>query len=74
MSDTSYILNVSNYYLSDISALDAYEVISFNYLKFYCTKTQENLYYAILQFKEFEYTIQAPNYDNLLLIINNMKG
>ena len=74
MSNASYILNVSNFYRSDVSLIDTYEVISVGNLNYYYTKKQENLYYAILQFEGFEYTIQAPNYEDLLFIINNMKG
>lgn len=73
-SNNLYVFNISNYYLKYVSAVDTYECITINDYCFYYTQKQENLYYAILQYDGYEYTIQSPNYNDLLTIINNMKG
>jgi len=73
-SNDLYVYNISNYYSKDISTVDCYECITINDYCFYYTKKQENLFYAILQYDGYEYTIQSPNYNDLLIIINNMKG
>lgn len=73
-SNPSYVFNVSNYYLNDVSIIDSYECLTVNSLNFYYTHKQEGIHYAILQYNGYEYTIQTPNYDDMLIIINSMKG
>lgn len=74
LSNTEIVFNVSNYNLIDVSSIDTYECITINNFSFYYTQKQENVHYAILQYDGFEYTIQAPTYDSLIQIMNNMKG
>lgn len=71
-SDDRFVLNVSNYYL--LAPNNSYEHIEINDLNFYIQNIDDSIYYAMTQHNGFEYTIQAPNYDDLLLILNNMKG
>ena len=73
-SDPSYIFNISNYYSIDTSTLDSFECIEMNKIKYYITEKESQTYFAVFQYNGFEYTIQAPEYDNLLIIINDMKG
>lgn len=71
-SDDRYEFNVANYY--SLVLEDKYEYMTINNLNYYIQKINDNLYYAMLQHNGFEYTIQAPGYDDILIILNNMKG
>lgn len=71
-SDDRFEFNVANYYL--LTPEDTYERVTINNLNFYIQEINDDLYYAMLQHNGFEYTIQAPSYDDILIIINNMKG
>lgn len=71
-SDNRFEFNVASYYL--LAPEDTYECVSINNLNYYIQKINDDLYYAMLQNNGFEYTIQAPSYDDILIIINNMKG
>lgn len=71
-SDDRYEFNVANYY--SLVLEDKYEYMTINNLNCYIQKINDNLYYAMLQYNGFEYTIQAPSYDDILIILNNMKG
>lgn len=74
LSPPSYALFVSNYYLVDTTTLNTFECITIDNINYFTTQKNENAYYAIFQNEGFEYTIQAPTYDDLLAILNNMKG
>ena len=74
ISNPVYVFNITNYSLHDVSCMDTYQCLAIDDLYFYYTQIQDNTYYAILQYEGFEYTIQTPNYDDLLIIINSMKG
>lgn len=71
-SDDRFEFNVANYYL--LAPEDTYERVTINNLNYYIQKINDDLYYAMLQHNGFEYTIQAPSYDDILIILNNMKG
>lgn len=71
-SDDRFEFNVANYYL--LAPEDTYERVTINNLICYIQKIKDDLYYAMLQHNGFEYTIQAPSYDEVLIILNNMKG
>ena len=73
-SNRSYIFNVSNYYSTDTSSLSTFECISIDDLNFFITQKEGNVYFALLQNNGFEYTIQSTSYDDLLVIINDLKG
>lgn len=66
--------NVANYYSSDSESLSSYESITINSFTYYTKRINDDLYYAVLQYNGFEYIIQSSNYDDLITIINNMKG
>lgn len=71
-SNDYYEFNISNYY--SLAPENTYECITINSFNYYIQIIDDNLYYAMLQHDGFEYTIQAPSYDDLLIILNNMKG
>lgn len=71
-SDDRFEFNVANYYL--LAPEDTYERLTINNLICYIQKINDDLYYAMLQHNGFEYTIQAPSYEEILIILNNMKG
>ncbi len=73
-SDNSYSFQVYNYYIITFDTLDGYEHISANGIDVYITSIDGTSYHAICQHNGFEYAIDSPNYDDMLIIINNMKG
>lgn len=73
-SNDSYVFNVSNFYSTDITNLNKFECVTVNDLQYYIIQKNHDVFFAILQYNGFEYTIQAPNYDDLTIIINNTKG
>lgn len=73
-SNGSYVYNVSNFYSTDITNLNKFECVTVNDLQYYIIQKNNDVFFAILQYNGFEYTIQAPNYDDLTIIINNTKG
>ncbi|MBR4062867.1 MAG: hypothetical protein IKK01_07365 [Clostridia bacterium] len=73
-SNPSYNFEVSNYYSTDFSLLDPTQVIKCNNFECFIIQKEESIFLALLQYNGYEYTIQSPNYDDLIVIINNMKG
>lgn len=73
-SDNAYALQIFNYYSTNTKALYNHEYLSVNNIDYYITSINGTSYHAICQYKGFEYAIDSPNYDDLLKIINNMKG
>ena len=73
-SDPKYIFNVSTYYINNITAEKVDKCVTIENFNFYYAQLEENMHYAILQHEGYEYTIQAPSYDDLLIIMNSMKG
>lgn len=73
-SDKSYIIYVTNYYTTDINLLEKAELISANNINFYTSQKNDALFHAICQYNGFEYNIQCNSYEDLIFIINNMKG
>lgn len=73
-SDDSYTFNVYNYYVINLETLDGHERISINGIDYYIASIDGTSYHAICQYNGFEYAIDSPNYDDLLNIINSMKG
>lgn len=74
LSDDLYAFDVSNSYTVDILKQTEFELMTCNGLDFYVTQKEEGVYFALLQTNGYEYSIKAPTYDDLLLIINNLKG
>ena len=73
-SDNSYSFQVYNYYIINFEVLDRNEHISVNGIDYYITSIDGISYHAVCQYNGFEYAIDSPNYDDLLEMINNMKG
>jgi len=67
-------LNITNYYSSNPAELKGVECITINNFNYYVKRISEDIYYAILQYNGIEYIIQSNSYDDLLIILNNMKG
>lgn len=73
-SNNSYTFDISNYYSVDVSNLTGFDSLTINELDIYIAQKEDGTYFALLQKDGYEYTIKSPNYDNLIIIINNMKG
>ena len=73
-SDNSYTLQVLNYYITNLETINGYECVSVNGIDYHITSIDGISYHAICQYNGFEYAIDSPNYDDLINIINNMKG
>lgn len=73
-SDNSYTLQVLNYYITNLGTINGYECVSVNGIDYHITSIDGISYHAICQYNGFEYAIDSPNYDDLINIINNMKG
>ena len=74
LSNNAYTFYMSNYYSIETTTLNTFDNIIIDEQNYFITQKGENFYYAILQNEGLEYIIQAPNYDDLLSILNNMKG
>ena len=73
-TNNSYEFAVSNYYLADITKMGEMTSIEINGITFYITQKEDGKYFSLCQNNGYEYTIQSPNYDDLLIIINNTRG
>lgn len=74
LSNTSYGIDISNYYITDLVLYESAECIEVNNVKYYISSIDNNSYQAICHYNGFEYTIDSDNYDDLITIIHNMKG
>lgn len=74
LSSDLYAFVVSNYYSTDITQLSVLDLLTVNGLDYYVTQKENGVYFALFQNSGYEYTIKAPNYDDLLIIINNIRG
>lgn len=73
-SDKAYTLQIYNYYFTNLDTLDGYECVTINGIEYHIISIDGIVYHAICQYNGFEYAIDSPNYDDLINIINNMKG
>lgn len=74
LSSDLYAFVVSNYYSTDITQCSEMDSLNVNGLNFYVTQKEDGVYFALFQNAGYEYTIKSPNYDDLLIIINNIRG
>ena len=74
LSSDLYAFVVSNYYSTDITQLSVLDLHTVNGLDYYVTQKENVVYFALFQNSGYEYTIKAPNYEDLLIIINNIRG
>ena len=74
MSDDSCNISIRNYYYTNKAILQSIERTTINGVDFYIVQKDNSSSHAICQYNGFEYTIQCDKYDNLLMIINNLKG
>ncbi len=74
LTNNQYQFNVSNYYTLTPAEYCDFECVIVNNLDYYIKKINDELYYAILLYNGNEYTIQSPNYDDLMTILNSTKG
>ena len=73
-SKDSYALSITNFYSIDTTYLSGFECITVNNRSFYVSKKEDNTYFAVHQYNGFEYTVQSSSYDDLLILISNMRG
>lgn len=73
-SDSSYSFDISNYYSTDITSIYGFEKGFVNDMEYYISKKENDQYFAVIQYNGYEYSIRSINYNNLLIIINSMKG
>jgi len=75
MSDTVYSYSISLNHEGLIFDLQQYELYNHNDITFYIkTNDVSNRYDAIFQYKEHYYSVAAPDYDSLILILDNLQG
>ena len=73
-SDSTYSFDISNYYSTDITSISGFEKGFVNDMEYYISKKENDQYFAIIQYNGYEYSIRSISYNNLLTIINSMKG
>lgn len=80
-SEYIFLFNTSNinfyvtkYFSIDIGKLEYLEIYKVCDADFYITQLPDNVFQAIAHVNEMEYTIICSNYDELVLILSNMKG
>ena len=73
-SDNSYTLQVFNYYISNLNMMENVDMVTINGINYYISTKGDASFHAICQHNGFEYAIDSNNYEDLLIIINNMKG
>jgi hypothetical protein len=66
-------ISAKNYNFTDVVHFDAYELYEVNNCKFYIL-AKESFYIASCQKNNIEYYIKCDSKDDLILIIDNMKG
>lgn len=73
-SSNQYVFNITNYSTLNSADYNGFDCVTINNMNFYIKKINDELYYASLIWDGIEYTIQSPNYDDLITIISNTKG
>ena len=73
-SDASYTVYLTNYYSVDIFNSSYDNIVEVNNKQYYIMYLSEEYYHAICQSNGYEYIIETHSYDDLMYIINNMKG
>ncbi len=73
-SDASINMNFTNYYQANDNILESEKVLVHG-INFYISfKEEKHVYHAVGQYEGLEYNIQCPNYEQLLLFLEKMKG
>ena len=73
-SEKSFSMQVFNYYISDLDMMENVEAITINDIIYYISSKEDKSFHAICQYNGFEYAIYSDKYEDLLTLINNMKG
>ena len=73
-SDSSYFYKICNYMTSTENFSDNENLYEVKGAKFHITEKNNNIFYAVTQYNGFEYSIQCNDYDNLMNILDNLKG
>lgn len=67
-------ISVSNYLQNDLSSPENYIVYDTPYITFYIKEMSNRTFQAIGQRNGFEYYINFSDYEQLITILDNMKG
>lgn len=73
-SDNELSIIIRNYALSNPSQFPNVEVKRINGLDYYIVRQDNGKYFATCQATQYEYTLLYPNYDELIEILEGMKG
>ena len=73
-SEESYSVQIFNYYISNLDIMENVETITIDNIIYYISSKGTTSFHAICQHNGFEYAIDSNNYEDLLIMINNMKG
>ena len=73
-SQKSYSVQIFNNYISNLDMMENVETITKNDIIYYISSKEDTSFHAICQYNGFEYAIYSDNYEDLLTLINNMKG
>lgn len=73
-NDENTSMVVKNYYSLDVQIAHKFEKYDTESFRFYITQLEVGHYQAIAQINGYEYSISHNNYDDLIYIIQNMKG
>lgn len=73
-SDNSYVFQIVNYYITNLSMLEDVNTVTVNDMNYYISTKDNNSFHAICQHNGFEYSLDSNNYDDLLILIYSMKG
>ena len=67
-------LMIRNYFAIDTNSLNFKEKQSFAQSTFYIVQNENNTYQAICQKDKSEYVVNAPDYETLISLLQNLKG
>lgn len=73
-NNDTYSIQITNYFSVNIDNLTNYSIYKKNGIDFYITTMNDGTYQAITQKNATEYRFICSNYENLIYILNNMKG
>ncbi len=73
-TDGQLKISIENNYSTNIEQTTDVIIYENNNFLYYILETNEKTYQAVCHFEGYEYIIEYSNYDNLIIILNNMKG
>ena len=73
-SEKSYSVQIFNYYISNLDIMEKVETTTIDNIVYYISSKGNTSFHAICQHNGFEYAIDSNDYEDLLFMIDNMKG